>query len=267
MYILLLFLRYMIKQIYSFVVDQILEVQEKSVEKRKNDKGVEEEVEVSKKVKKPVPYEFILKEPTRRELEEADMEFSIEMSRCIKKGILTKAMLAKKYSDTGGLLSEGDANRLVELYSKLSDLEASYTRRTIQNKNVKRLPKKVQAEIDEITGQLAITRRDIVELESSYQSLFNHTADTKAQNRIILWYIAHLTYFKQKDSKDEPKEFFEGQTFEEKIDNYYLKEETDNTLFSLVGGKLAALLSYWYFSNTVEEEQFDKILHDIDNPS
>jgi len=48
------------------------------------------------------PVRVILKEPNRRQIEEADMEYSIEMSQCVKRGILTKAMLAKKYSDTGG---------------------------------------------------------------------------------------------------------------------------------------------------------------------
>ena len=57
------------------------------------------------------------------------MEYSIEISRCIKKGILTKAMLAKKYSDTGGILTEKDAQRLVDLYSELSDLELEMSKR------------------------------------------------------------------------------------------------------------------------------------------
>jgi len=257
----------MLKQIYSFTVDDTREVKEKSVEKRKNEQGVEEEIEVSKTVKKAVPFEFILKDPSRRELEEADMEFSIEMSRCIKKGVLTKAMLAKKYSDTGGLLSEGDANRLVDLYARLAELEANYTKRTIKNRDSKKLSAKVKEELDNLTAQLAITRRDIVELESSYQTVFNHTADVKAQNRIILWYIVHLTFFKEKESKEEAKPFFDGDTFEDKVDNYYAKEELDDALFGAVAGKLASLLSYWYFSNNTSKEQFDKILDDIDNPS
>jgi hypothetical protein len=86
----------MFKEIFSFTVKDTKLVEEKTKEKRKNDAGVEEEVEVSKKVKKEVPYKIIIKDPTRRELEDADMEYSIEMSNCIKKGILTKAMLQKE---------------------------------------------------------------------------------------------------------------------------------------------------------------------------
>lgn len=258
----------MLKQIYSFTVEDIREVEEKTKEKRKNDKGVEEEIGVTKKVEKKVPFEILIKEPTRRDLEEADMEFSIEMSNCIKKGILTKAMLAKKYSDTGGLLAESDANKLVDLYAELADSEGEFTRRTLQNKNVERLPEKVKKEIDKLTARVAICRRDIVALESSYQSLFNHTADTKAQNRIILWYVTHLAHFKSKDDKDaEFKPLFEGKTFEGKIDSYYSQDEQEDSLFQLVAGRLAALISYWYFSTETTKEDFDKILNDIDNPS
>ena len=82
----------MFKELYSFTVTETKEIEEKSKEKRKNKDGTEEEVEITKKVEKEVPVKFILKDPSRRELEEADMEYSIEMSRCIKKGILTKSI-------------------------------------------------------------------------------------------------------------------------------------------------------------------------------
>jgi hypothetical protein len=114
----------MFKQLYSFSIEDTKEVEEKTTEKRKNKEGDEKEVEVSQKIQKKIPFKFVIKEPSRRELEEADMEYSIEMSRCIKKGVLTKAMLAKKYSDTGGLLAESDANKLVELYGELASIES-----------------------------------------------------------------------------------------------------------------------------------------------
>ena len=131
----------MFKEIFSFTVKDTKLVEEKTKEKRKNDAGVEEEVEVSKKVKKEVPYKIIIKDPTRRELEDADMEYSIEMSNCIKKGILTKAMLAKKYSDSGGLLSENDATRLVELYSQLAEAETENTKASLGNSSSQRKSK------------------------------------------------------------------------------------------------------------------------------
>jgi hypothetical protein len=240
----------MFKEIFSFTVKDTKLVEEKTKEKRKNDAGVEEEVEVSKKVKKEVPYKIIIKDPTRRELEDADMEYSIEMSNCIKKGILTKAMLAKKYSDSGGLLSENDATRLVELYSQLAEAETEYT--------------KASEKVNELSAQVALLRRDIVTLESSYQSLFSHTADTKAQNRIVLWYITHLTYFQEEGSEEKPAPMFEGSTFQDKVENYYKQDELEVSLFQAAQGKIASIVSYWYFSNDPKIEDFQKIVDDID---
>ena len=195
----------MFKELYSFTVTDTQEIEQKSKEKRKNDKGVEEEVEVTKKVEKEIPVKFILKEPSRRELEEADMEYSIEISRCIKKGILTKAMLAKKYSDTGGILTEKDALRLVDLYSELSELELEMSKRGASPNAKREDPKEKK-----LGGKIAMARREIVNLESAYQSLFNHTADIKAQNRVILWYILHLAYLNTDTKEDTHTPLFEG---------------------------------------------------------
>ena len=75
-------------------------------------------------------------------------------------------MLAKKYSDTGGLMSEDDAQSLVEAYKKIFDLQNEYSRlEIIQNKSDKQKEK-----VDEIISSLTATRRQIVEFESNYQS-------------------------------------------------------------------------------------------------
>jgi hypothetical protein len=250
------------KSIYSFTVEMSREVEEKTKEKRKNEEtGKEEEVEVSKKVEKKIPYEVLIKEPSRRQLEEADMEYSIEISRCIKKGILTKAMLAKKYSDTGGILTEKDAERLVDLYGDLSELEREAAKSGIKTTGV--VEEGSSDKTKELYGKLALTRRDIVNLESSYQSLFNHTADIKAQNRVILWYILHLAHQKTSDMEN-PEPVFEGDDFEARIDNYHAKDEKDDKLFRLVQSKLAAIISFWYFSETVAKEDFDRLISDLD---
>ena len=249
------------KSIYSFTIEKPKEIEEKTKEKRKNkETGQEEEVEVSKKITKKVPYEIVLKEPNRRELEEADMEYSIEISRCIKRGILTKAMLAKKYSDTGGILTEKDANRLVDLYGSLSDLETQAAKMGI--KTAGKETGALTEESKRISGEIAMVRRDIVDLESSYQSLFNHTADVKAQNRVILWYLLHLVHYK--DPKMEaPEPLFPGKNLEERVDVFYQKDEEQDKLFKLVQPKITALMSYWYFSGNPDKADFEKIVEDL----
>ena len=85
-----------------------------------------------------------------RQIEEAELEFSVEMSNCIKKGILTKAMLAKKYSDTGGLLAEEDAKALTKMYVKYGELSQESEKiqiKSVQTEKMKLVSKKLLARL------------------------------------------------------------------------------------------------------------------------
>tara|TARA_Y100000310_G_scaffold292935_1_gene322112 strand:+ start:2420 stop:3190 length:771 start_codon:yes stop_codon:yes gene_type:complete len=251
------------KEIYSFTVE-LEKKSSKDVEKVIVDEktGKKEKVKIVKEVVEQEPYRIILREPNRRMIEEADMEYSIEMSKCVRKGILTKAMLANKYTDSGGLIAEGDARTIAKQYTKLGELEAEYTRlSTKTGKKTKEDTEKVSNVLESL-GEL---RREIVDLEGVYASLFNHTADTKAQNRVILWYVLNLTYFIKGDDKEaEPEPFFKGESFEEKENYYYNIDEEGDELYSLIQGKVATFLSYWYFSTASTQEDFEKLNKDIE---
>jgi len=246
-----------IKELYSFVVDKEIEKEEVTT---KVDKKTKEEITVKKKIKTTVPVTIKLKRPSRRELEEAELEFSVEMSKCVKKGILTKAMLAKKYSDTGGLMSEDDAKSLVDSYKKVFDIQNEYSRlEIIQNKTDKQ-----KERVEEITSELADVRRQIVEFESNYQSLFDHTADVKAQNRLILWYVIMLTYIQEED-EESPKPYFGSGDFEDKLEEYYKREESEDNLYFLITKKAATVLAFWFFNQASDKESFDSLMKRLEN--
>lgn len=245
------------KELYSFIVDKEVE---KEIVSTKVDKKTKEEVTIKKKVKEKVPVTIKIKRPSRRELEEAELEFSVEMSRCVKRGILTKAMLAKKYSDTGGLMSESDAGDLVDAYKKVFDLQNEYSRlEIIQNKTDKQA-----ARVEDITKELAEVRRRIVEFESNYQSLFDHTADVKAQNRLILWYVINLTYI-QEETDDEPVPYFGNGDFETRLEEYYKREEGDDPVYFLITKKAATILAFWFFNQASDKESFDTVMKRLES--
>lgn len=246
-------------KIYSFSINLEREVEETSTSKKKNSEtGKMEEIQTTKKVSKEVPYTITLYEPSRRQVEDADMEFSIEMSKCIKRGILTKAMLAKKYSDSGGLLTEEDSQRLVRNYSKLGEIQNDLGR--IMAKKKKTAEEK-EAET-KLTEEFATVRREIVDLETAYQNVFNHTADTKAQNRTILWYLVNLSFVT--DSAGIERPMFEGEDYDEMLDDYYQKDEKGDEVYDLCREKLMAFVSFWYFSQNTSAEDFEKLEEEID---
>jgi len=250
------------KEIYSFSVDVERDVEETVKKKRKNkDTGKMEEVSVDQTVRKEVPIKIILKEPNRREIEDADMEYSVQMSKCIKRGILTKAMLAKKYSDSGGLLTEADAKYLTRRYTELGELQNKYTRLGAKPKKTKADEKKAA----DLLGEIAGVRNQIVDIESTYSSLFNHTADSKAQNKAILWYLVNLSYYQvDEDDDDDITPFFKADTSEEKIEQYYDLDENGDDIFDIAKEKITTLLSFWYFSSNASLEDYDALSKDID---
>jgi hypothetical protein len=252
-----------LKEVYSFTVERTEKVKISETEEREKEDGTKENVEVTKEVEQPVPYRIIIKQPNRREMEEAELEFSIEMSRCIKQGILTKAMLAKKYSDSGGLMAEEDAKELSRAYMKFSEQTNDLTRLT--SKSVK--SEKDEQKIKALGGRLAETRKRIVDMETNYAALFTHTADSRAANKAVTWYLLNLSYMR-KDNDDEVQAIFKGESFEDKIDEYYRLEEEGSDMYHVASSKLATYVSYWYYSaGAVTDSDFEKLQEDIDQGS
>ena len=62
---------------------------------------------------------------------------------------------------------------------------------------------------------------------------------------------------------EKPELVFQGEDFEGKVDDYYGKDEKDDKLFRLIQSKLAAIVSYWYFSATPTREEFDKLISEL----
>jgi hypothetical protein len=250
------------KEIYSFSteVKQTKEISETKTEVNK-ETGKSEKFTVSKTVEVPTRYRIIIKQPNRRQMEEADMEYSIEMSRCIKKGILTKAMLSKKYSDLGGMMTEDDALELNKHYARVGELQTDYQRlQSKENKSADDL-----SLIRQVLVDLTETRTSIVNLETAYSSLFNHTADTKAQNKVIMWYVVNLTYFKEEESEEAPKALFEGVSADEKLEQYYVFDEQGKSeIFNNIKNKLTTFVSYWFFSSSTDKTEFDNLNEDVE---
>jgi len=249
------------REIYSFVVEKTETVKQTERKEVKNpETGKMEEVAITKEIEESIPYRVIIKQPTRRQTEEAELEYSISMSQSIRKGILTKAMLAKKYSDTGGLLTETDARQLSSSYVTYGEISNDIQRLQTKIKKDENDKKKIENLIVELTD----LRRAIVDLETTYSSLFNYTADSRAQNKVIQWYILHLSHV-QKSDEDKIEALFPGETFEEKEENYYVIEEEGDELYGAIGGKLATLVSFWYYSSgAVDKDQFEKLDQDIE---
>lgn len=240
------------KILYQFTLDKEVE---KIIESTRKNKKTGEETITKKTVKEKEPVEIQIKRPNRRELEEAELEYSVEMSKCIKKGILTKAMLAKKYSDTGGLFSEEDSSDYAKLYKQALDLQNEYMRLD----TVKKRTEKQESRFEKVKEETAKNRTKIIEFESNFQSLFDHTADVKAQNKVLVWYCLYLTYIYD-DELDKFVQYFKGDDFDDKIAYYHELEEGDDPFYNDLIKKVSTTLAFWFFNQASTQEEFEELI-------
>jgi len=244
------------KVLYQFTLDKEYE---KIVESTRKNKKTGEETITKRKKKVKEPVEVQIKRPNRRELEEAELEYSVEMSNCIKKGILTKAMLAKKYSDTGGVFSETNSEEYASLYKDALDLQNEYMRLD----TVEKRTEKQEGRFEKVKGLMASNRKEIVDFESNFQSLFDHTADIKAQNKVLLWYCLYLTFIYDEEL-DKFVQYFKGEDFEEKKSYYYDLEESDDKFYNDLIKKVSTTLAFWFFNQASSQKEFEELIKKVE---
>jgi len=245
------------KTLYQFTIDEEKMVDKES--KRTNKKTGEVTI-TKKKVKQKVPIEIKIKRPSRRQLEDAELQYSIEISKCVKQGILTKAMLAKKYADTGGTFSEDGFKEYGKLYTRILELQNEY----MKLDTVDKPDTKQKKRLEQLKSEIAEVKRELVNVESGLQSLFDHTADVRAQNKLLLWYAVNLTYI-HKEEDEEPIPYFLGDDFEEKTEDYYSKEEESSDFYQKVIKKVSTVLAFWFYNQASSPSEFEELIKKVES--
>lgn len=239
------------KYIYQFSVNRQDEVEEAEISK--NEAG--EEIKTIKKVKKQTPVIFAIKKPTRKLREEAEMFYAVKMSEGIKAGLLTRALLAKRYVNDGGSMSESERVKVAELYIEFLNKENEIQKLQLNLENLAEDQK--QERLKEVAKDLADIRAQIEEVNIQQNSLFEHTAESKAENKTVFWWMVNLAF--QEDTKDSFKALFAGDTHEEKLDSYEQLEEKDDLFWTEVLKKFSWYTSAWYHGGITTKEEFDKL--------
>jgi len=241
--------------LYDFPVKKTVE--KKETEVVKNDKG--EETETTKTTKEEVAVTFKLKKPNRRLYEDADLFYGIKLSEGIKAGLLTKSLLAKRYSNDGGFLSEPEKDKYAQLYISLFEQENELQRVQI---NLGEDSEEVRnTKIKEITVKMLEFRRDLQEFELAQQSLFDQTAEVRAKNQSIMWWLLSISFFEE-DGKYLPV-FGEGD-YDDKIAKYDEYEEMDDSFWNEAVKKLAYFVSFWESGQAATREDFNEIAEKLE---
>lgn len=237
---------------------EIYTVKEKRTEKQK--KTVTEEREETIEV----PVRVILRKPTRTQLEDGDMFYTIWLNKYVKMGLLTRAMLAREHLNVGGSLTEEEKKRYSQLYVKLYEKQQAVQKFSLKsaeersNDENERLFKAIE--------ELGIIRKELTDFEAVQASMFDHTADIKARNKAITWYLLNLAYYVEGEDDDaEPLPLFPGSDYDEKYNSYIELDETNDEVYLKAIDKLSSLTTIWYMSGVSSQDDFDNLLAEIDN--
>mgnify|MGYP005989533813 CR=1 FL=1 len=242
------------KKLYQFEVPEM--VTKKVEEKSKDEEG--NEVTITKDSIESVQRSVFLRKPTRSLFDEAELYYGVTLSEGIKAGLLTRALLAKRFSNDGGVMSTPDKEEYADLYLKLFENQNGIERASAKKEKDRTTAEK--EEMAELMKDNGVIKREIQEFEMAQASLFDQTAENRARNKTILWWVLNMSYYGDVEVKETIKPIFEGENFKQKLASYDVIEEDGTEFQEDVLKKLVYYVSYWYVGQAQTPEEFEEVL-------
>lgn len=244
------------KTMYEFSISEEKEIEK--IEETKNENG--EDIKITKKVKTNVPIKLAIKKPNRNLFDEAELFFGVRLSEGIKAGLLTRALLAKRFSNDGGVFSDLDKEEYTKLYIKLFELQTEFQKVSLIEEKDRNDEERV--EYKRLIKEIAETREKLQDYEFAQASLFEQTAENRARNKTIMWWVLQLSQVS--DENGNFKDLFIGNTYEEKLESYDIVEEKNETSWQRRAlSKFVYLISFWYTGRASSQEEFEKLMNMI----
>ena len=225
------------------------------VEVSTNEKG--EEVKTTSKVKTTVPVKLAIKKPTRSLFDEAELFYGVRLSEGIKAGLLTRALLAKRFNNDGGVLSDEEQKEYNDLYLEFFNLQNEFQKLSIKEESIRTEEEKTN--LKSVIEKMNNARDRLQKYEMAQANLFEQTAENRARNKTIMWWVLQLSLIQGDDKKF--KELFNEGPYEEKLKRYDEIEESDSNLEKIALQKLLYLISFWYIGRAASQEEFEKLLN------
>jgi len=216
---------------------------------------VEKKLKDAQGVETSITHTFAIKRPTRSEYEEADEVYGAESYRCVRAGMPTNAMLARQYGDDGGFLTKEGKKDYLDIQVKFLELRNEYQRLSLAIKRSDD-PDKLKEKIREVEEGLISTRDKMQDFESLESAVFEKTADTKARNKTILWWVTQLSH-ERNDETGEWNPVFSQKDFQGKLGRYDEILESEDEFLQLVVQKLGFFITLWALNKAAEPGDFD----------
>lgn len=195
---------------------------------------------------------FAILKPNRRLREDGELFYAAETSRFAKAGVLPRAAWNTILSNGGGSISDKEREVYGGLLLKFRD--ASLELQSILFKTEDQRSEVEKTRADELTEDLDSIRKEIQSFESSQIAIFENTAEAKARNRTILWWVLNLAH---ENINNKYEEIIKGDSFNDKLESYDTLENTNNEFMLSVLRRLTYLITVWFLGKAETEEEFE----------
>jgi len=252
------------KELYSFEIERNTIVE--TPYKKKNKKG--EDVDAIRKSKKKVKNRVVFQKPSVSDIERAEFFFGQKYNEYINAGFLTKAMLYNKIGkEESTMLTEEVTNAIMQNMESARTIEFYEGSKSLDEDQVKKL--------ENARKNFVETKLVVQNYESQVQGQFSQTAEVKAEERMIEWFIFNYSFYE--DTSGEKKQLFplfNGGDFKEKRESYlelceekeYIEDEKIlevKGIFDESFLTLARVVNIWYNKLAKNQEEIDKTLKEI----
>ena len=206
------------------------------------------------KINTPVTRKFCLIRPNRTLREDADLHTRAEYGKAVKAGMIPMALLAKRFSNDDGTLSEEQKQEYATTYSLLLDKEKEYQRlHVIEEKD---RTDEDKAAIAKLEVDIRETNEKLQFLAKSQNGLYDNTPEMWARNKAIAYYTLFLSY-EDKEGKLAP--FFGDGDHKAKLVKYDSLEELDDEFSNRVAGRFMLATAIYYSGLASKQEEFEKV--------
>jgi len=247
------------KRLFQFTLPQTVT---KTVEEKSKDKDGNE-VTTTREASKEVDQVITLKKPNRVMYDDAELYYGVTLSEGIKAGLLTRALLSKRFSNDGGVMSNEDKEDYADLYLALFNNQTEIER--LSGVTAKKRTEQESEKFSSLMKRNGVLKREIQDFELAQASLFEQTAENRARNKTVLWWVLRMAHIQgSEEDNSEPIPIFSGGSHKERLDSYDGLEELPDPFYEELLKKLVYYVSYWYVGNVQTEEEFKRLLSDLE---
>lgn len=207
-------------------------------------------IETSRTIKKTKPVKLCIIKPDRKLFKGAEMFYAKSLSEYLKKGLLPYSLVAKRYANDGGPLTDNERNRLKELREESLKLEGDFFSKITEN------DAEAQKKKNETLIKINAINAEVSNIQNAYSDIFDSTAEMKSRNDSIEWWALFLIYIDEDGNGYKPL-FGEGE-YEERVTRLEAIEEKEEPFYIESIKRLSYLISFWFTArNTVTKIDFE----------